>query len=195
LSLAFPLCVVRHGETDWNVEGRLQGQRDIGLNGRGRDQAASVGRLLKRDYPDVLSFHFVSSPLIRAHDTMRLMRGQMGLDPEAYRLDDRLKELTFGSWEGFTWREMQARDAVGSSAREADKWGYCPPGGESYAMLTTRIAGWLADLTEPTLAVTHGGVARVLLGLVAGVAQKELPLKDIAQGRALLFEGEKARWI
>jgi broad specificity phosphatase PhoE len=195
LPLAFPLCVVRHGETDWNAEGRLQGQRDIHLNGRGRDQAASVGRLLKRDYPETLSFDFVSSPLVRAQETMRLLRGEMGLDTEAYRLDARLKELTFGSWEGFTWSEMQARDAAGCAAREADKWGYCPPGGESYAMLSDRIAGWLADLNGPTLAVTHGGVARVLLGLVAGVAQKDLPLRDITQGRALMFEGEKARWI
>jgi broad specificity phosphatase PhoE len=62
-------------------------------------------------------------------------------------------------------------------------------------MLSERIAGWLADLKQPTLAVTHGGVARVLLGLVAGVAQEELPRRDIVQGRALLFTGEKARWI
>jgi probable phosphoglycerate mutase len=195
LALAHPLCIVRHGETDWNVEGRLQGQRDIDLNGRGRDQAASVGHILKRDVPDVLSFDFVSSPLTRAQDTMRLMRTSMGLDPQAYRLDDRLKELTFGSWEGLTWREMTARDPTGSSAREADKWGYCPPGGESYSMLSVRIAGWLAELNQPTVAVTHGGVARVLLGLIAGVSQKDLPLRDITQGRALLFENGEARWI
>lgn len=195
MTLAHPLCIVRHGETDWNVEGRLQGQRDIGLNGRGRDQASSVGHILKRDYPDVLDFDFISSPLTRAQDTMRLMRGSLGLDPDAYRLDARLKELTFGEWEGFTWPEMTKRDPEGSSAREANKWGYCPPGGESYAMLTTRIAGWLADIQEPTLAVTHGGVARVLLGLVAGVAQKDLPLRDITQGRALLFTSGTARWI
>jgi probable phosphoglycerate mutase len=195
VALAHPLCIVRHGETDWNVEGRLQGQRDIALNGRGRDQASSVGHILKRDVPEVLTFDFVASPLQRAQDTMRLMRTSMGLDPDAFRLDARLKELTFGSWEGFTWREMTERDPHGSAAREADKWGYCPPGGESYAMLTERIGGWLAELKQPTLAVTHGGVARVLLGLVAGVSQKELPLRDIAQGRALLFEDGKARWI
>jgi broad specificity phosphatase PhoE len=195
LSLAHPLCIVRHGETDWNVEGRLQGQRDIHLNGRGRDQAASVGRLLKRDYPGVLDFDFVSSPLTRAQDTMRLMRGAMGLDPQAYGLDDRLKELTFGGWEGFTWDEMMAKDPAGCTAREADKWGFVPPAGESYAMLSTRIEGWLAELNGPTLAVTHGGVARVLLGLIAGVSHKDLPLRDIKQGRALLFENSEARWI
>jgi broad specificity phosphatase PhoE len=195
LSLDFPLCIVRHGETDWNVEGRLQGQQDIPLNGKGRDQAAAVGRTLKRDYPETLAFDFVSSPLARAQETMLIMRGEMGVDPRAYRTDELLKELTFGEWEGYTWPEMQARDPVSCDARLRDKWGFCPPGGESYAMLSDRVEGWMKRLKGPTLAVTHGGVARVLLGLIAGMSQAELPMKNIVQGRALLFEGEKARWI
>lgn len=195
MALDFPLCIVRHGETDWNVEGRLQGQQDIPLNGKGRDQAAAVGRTLKRDYPNVLTYDFVSSPLARAQETMLIMRGEMGVDPRAYRTAGLLKELTFGEWEGFTWPEMQARDPVSCDARQRDKWGFCPPGGESYAMLSDRIEGWMKSLKGPTLAVTHGGVARVLLGLVAGMSQAELPMKNIVQGRALLFEGEKARWI
>src|SRR5690606_25817850 len=103
---------------DWNADGRLQGQQDIPLNGRGRDQAASVGRAL-RERPDIQTFDFVASPLCRAQETMRIMRGEMGLDPHSYRTDDRLKELTFGTWEGFTWPEMQKRDAAGCAAREA----------------------------------------------------------------------------
>ena len=91
--------------------------------------------------------------------------------------------------------EMRARDPVATAAREADKWGFQPPGGESYAMLSERVAGWVESIDRPTLAVTHGGVARVLLGLIAGISQTELPMKNIVQGRALLFEGEKARWI
>ncbi len=193
--LPFPLCIVRHGETDWNAESRLQGQQDVPLNGRGRAQAESVGRTLKQQFPDALSFDFVASPLGRAQETMRLMRGQMGLAPGAYRLDDRLKELTFGDWEGFTWEEMKLRDPAGCAARDAGKWAFCPPRGESYAMLSVRIAGWLQTLSEPTLAVTHGGVARVLLGLLAGVSEADLPNVDIVQGRALVFERGEARWV
>ena len=195
MPLEHPLCIVRHGETDWNVEGRLQGQQDVPLNGRGRDQAEAVGRVLKRDYPQVLGYAFVASPLLRARETMELMRGAMQVDPASYRIDARLKELTFGAWEGFTWDEMKQREPEACAARTADKWGYCPPGGESYAMLSDRIAGWLAEVKEPTVAVTHGGVARVLLGLLAGMSHTELPMKNIVQGRALMFEGGKARWV
>jgi probable phosphoglycerate mutase len=195
LPLDFPLCIVRHGETDWNVEGRLQGQQDVALNGRGRAQAEAVGKLLIQTEPAVAGWDFVASPLSRTRDTMELMRTAMRLDPATYRLDVRLKELTFGSWERSTWDEVKRMDAAGAAQREANKWSFCPPGGESYAMLSERIAGWLADVSQPTVAVTHGGVARVLMGLIAGVGQTDLPQKDIKQGRALMFEGGKVRWI
>ncbi|MFC5067175.1 histidine phosphatase family protein [Flaviflagellibacter deserti] len=195
MPLDYPLCIVRHGETDWNLEGRLQGQQDVRMNGRGRDQAEAVGRLLLQHAPEVLGWDFVASPLIRTRDTMELMRAAMGVDPKDYRLDPRLKELTFGSWECSTWDDVKRSFPDLAAKRKADKWAFCPPGGESYSMLSDRIADWLVDVKKPTLAVTHGGVARVLLGLLTGMAQVDLPVEDIKQGRALMFEDGKARWI
>jgi broad specificity phosphatase PhoE len=189
------LCVVRHGQTDWNAEGRLQGQQDIPINGRGRDQAAAVGRELLRVRPDVTGFRFVASPLGRTRETMEIMRLRLGLDAAGYAVDPRLMELTFGDWEGFTWSEVKARDPDGARARDADKWTFRPPRGESYADLTLRVRGWLDELAVPTLAVAHGGVARALLGILTGMAPAELTAKDIVQGRALIFEDGRADWI
>jgi hypothetical protein len=138
--LAVPLCIIRHGETDWNVEGRLQGQKDISLNGRGRAQAEAVGRELARLHPEITTFDFVSSPLLRARETMCILRASLDLDPDLYRVDEDLRELTFGSWEGWTWSEVRDHDPVGAAGREADKWAFVPPGGENYAMLAERIA-------------------------------------------------------
>jgi probable phosphoglycerate mutase len=189
------LSVVRHGQTDWNAEGRLQGQKDIPINGRGRDQAAAVGREILRVRPEVAGFHFVSSPLGRTRETMEIMRRGMGLDASGYATDRRLMELTFGDWEGLTWSEVQSRDPQGASARDADKWAFTPPHGESYIDLTTRIRGWLDDLAVPTVAVTHGGVARALLGILTGMAPDDLTACVITQGRALMFEDGRATWI
>lgn len=189
------LCLVRHGETDWNRVGRLQGTKDTPLNARGRDQAAAAGRLLATVHPEVAGFDFVASPLARARTTMELMRTAMRLPPTEYRLDDRLKELTFGRWEGMTLAELALHEPVGAKAREADKWGFVPPGGESYAMLSDRVGGWLAELERPTVAVSHGGVARVLLGLLGGVAKVKLPTLEITQGRVLVFEADRYRWV
>ena len=137
------LYFARHGETDWNRERRLQGQHDIPLNALGRVQAARCGELmrelLERDGRRAADYDYISSPLGRARETMELMRAGMGLDPAAYRTDARLMEMSFGRWEGFTFAELQAREAPALAERERDKWGFVLPGGESYAQLQVRV--------------------------------------------------------
>src|ERR1700760_4306480 len=94
------LYFIRHGETDWNAEGRLQGQHDTPLNKVGLDQAVRCGGILRalveREGHDPRAFDYVSSLLTRARNTMELLRGELALDPAGYRTDARLAELSFG---------------------------------------------------------------------------------------------------
>jgi broad specificity phosphatase PhoE len=195
-SISHRLIFIRHGETDWNVESRLQGQHDQPLNGRGRDQASAVGRMV-RDWrgQGLAELDFVASPLSRCLETMQLARTAMGLDPAAFRTDARLMELTFGRWEGLTWEELKAIDPWAAKAREGDKWSFTPPGGESYGMLADRLRPWLATVTKETLVVSHGGVARVLMALIANIPINSAPIRDIHQGRALIFEAGSCHWL
>ncbi|PZQ15884.1 MAG: histidine phosphatase family protein [Ancylobacter novellus] len=188
-----PLIFVRHGETDWNVAGRLQGRTDIPLNARGRDQADAVGRALK-DFSGVADRVFVASPLSRASDTMRRMRAAMGLDPDGFETDERLSEMSFGRWEGSTFFEIREREPGAMKAREADRWDHRPPDGESYADVSARVEAALAALDRPAVVVSHGGVARAVLAL-AGVERDRLPELRIQQGRALVIENGGWRWI
>lgn len=181
---------IRHGETDWNAQGRLQGQRDIPLNDRGRAQAEAAGARLRTLAPHYAGLDFVASPLGRTRETMERMRAVISLDPAAYRTDDRLKELTFGVWEGLTWKEVRACDPRGAAGRERDKWGFVPPGGESYAGLADRIAPVFEGLVRDTVVVSHGGVARAALALTGAVAREAAPRLDIWQGRILVLPGE-----
>src|SRR6478736_4690445 len=88
---------IRHGETSWNAQGRLQGTQDVPLNDLGRKQAAHAGNvladLLTRDGRDKATLPFVASPLQRARATMELVRGALKLPTETYALDDRLREI------------------------------------------------------------------------------------------------------
>src|SRR4051812_26559553 len=97
---------MRHGETDWNVEGRLQGGIDTPLNERGRAQAVHAGRVLAdlfgRQNLHASNFAFVASPLRRARVTMDMIRAELKLPPGGYALDDRLREIGYGHWEGST---------------------------------------------------------------------------------------------
>jgi probable phosphoglycerate mutase len=194
------LIFVRHGETAYNAENRLQGQLDIPLNARGREQARALGGALRTlvgreiDRLDEAQAFF-ASPLERARETMEIARDAMGLAPERYRLEAVLKELSFGVWEGLTWSEIEIKDPKGLWARRQDRWGFAPGGGESYAMLADRLRPWLDGLNEHAFVTSHGGVARVLMALIAGVPPAKAVRAPIIQGRAIIFENGSFRWI
>ncbi|MEJ2376288.1 MAG: histidine phosphatase family protein [Pseudolabrys sp.] len=189
------LYYIRHGETDWNVVGRLQGQQDIPLNARGRAQSAHCGEILRDLFAqtgrDPAAPDYVSSPLGRARETMELARAAMGLPPQDYRLDPRVTEICFGDWEGYTIPELRARDPQGIAAREHDKWHFVPPGGESYREMTARMREWHASLAHDTVVVAHGGTARGLMASLGIAKPAAAPLIDIAQGVVYVFEGER----
>lgn len=194
------LIFIRHGQTDWNAEGRMQGQMDIPLNAVGRDQAEGNGRRLKvfLEQEDLApdTFDFVASPLGRTRMTMELARQSMSLDSDAYRLDPRLKELTFGRWEGSTYEELEVQEPDLVNERRANKWGFAPPGGgESYQMLTERIGGWLKSVDRPSIVVAHGGVFRVLRGLLEGLDKATVPKLDVPQDKVFVWRGSQFAWI
>jgi broad specificity phosphatase PhoE len=184
---------IRHGETDWNVGGRLQGRRDVPLNARGRAQAAHCGGLLRdlfaRDGRDPADLDYVSSPLGRARETMELARPALGLGPEGYRVEPRLSEISFGEWEGFTIAQLHTHDPQRIAQREHDKWHFLPPGGESYELMSARIREWYESLTQDTVATAHGGTARGLIAILGIAKPAAAPLVDIAQGVVYVFEG------
>jgi broad specificity phosphatase PhoE len=182
---------IRHGETEWNAEGRLQGAQDIPLNDLGRKQAAHAGGilagLLARDGQSEASIAFVASPLGRARSTMEVVRGALGLPPRDYSVDDRLREIGYGHWEGSTLDEMQASDPEVFARRQADKWMVSPPGGESYASVQLRMRDWYDSLLADTVAVAHGGTARALmvaLGIETPASAADL---TIEQGAVYVF--------
>ena len=190
-----PIYFLRHGQTDWNAAGRLQGRLDIALNAKGREQAKRNGGVLAELIHDPKPLTFVASPLQRTRQTMQIAREALGLPPEGYETDDRLLEIHFGDWEGKTWSEIK-RDAPSTyQARDADAFNYAVPGGESYAMVTKRVVSWLADVSTPTVVVSHGGVMRCLRGHVLGLPDAAILHLEVPQDKVMLIEGGAVRLI
>jgi probable phosphoglycerate mutase len=182
---------IRHGETSWNAEGKLQGAQDIALNDLGRKQAVAAGNILvglfARDGRSKSALSFVASPLIRARATMELVRGELKLPLAGYALDDRLREIGYGQWEGSTLPEMQVADPELFARRQTEKWTVAPPGGESYVAVQARMQDWYASLQADTVAVAHGGTARALmvaLGIETPLSAADL---TIEQGAVYVF--------
>jgi probable phosphoglycerate mutase len=194
----YPLVYfVRHGQTQWNAEHRLQGQADTDLNALGREQATRNGGRLAEFIDNPADFDFVASPMRRTRETMERLRAAMRLDPLAYRTDPRLVEMSFGDWQGFTFLELEARLPGSTGRRRFDKWDFQPPGegAESYQMLLERVKPWFDALDRQTVCVTHGGVMRCLFRLVEGVSKQEAARLEIPQDRVLRLQGRSLEWL
>ena len=182
---------IRHGETAWNAAGRFQGTLDIPLNELGRRQAVAAGEilagLLARDGRAAAALPYVASPLGRARLTMELVREVLKLPAADYSVDDRLREIGYGQWEGLTLPEMQLHDAATFASRNLDKWGIAAPAGESYASVTLRMREWFDSLLADTVTVAHGGTMRALMVALGVASPLEAAETPIGQGVVYVF--------
>ena len=196
----FPhIIFIRHGQTDWNIEGRFQGQTEIPLNKVGENQALRNGKVLQ-DYLTkrnkvVADYQWACSPQIRARKTMDLVKSAGNVRSGKYQLEKQLIEISFGKWEGHTSEELAGKFAEDFNQRKNDKWSFVPPEGESYEMASRRVAEWLNQLTGPTIVVSHGGINRVLRGLLFAVPEKVLPELYVPQDQFLVCENGCGMWL
>ncbi len=186
---------VRHGQTDFNAAKRIQGTLETPINATGRDQARRNGGLLAELIGEKDRFDFVASPLLRARQTMEIVRGAIGLPTHGYRTDDRLKEISFGAWGGLTWAEIEARDPGTYARRQADRWNVPAPGGECYRDLYRAVVDWLESVTSDTVVVAHYGTARCIRGHILKLAPDEILNLDAPQDKVLMIEGDATTWL
>jgi broad specificity phosphatase PhoE len=115
------------------------------------------------------------------------VRGALGLAPLDYALDERLREIGYGQWEGSTLAEMQQQDPDLFARRQAEKWTVSPPGGESYVAVQARMSDWYNRLAADTVAVAHGGTARALMVALGIESPQSAGDLSIEQGAVYLF--------
>jgi len=190
--------MLRHGETAWNTERRMQGSKNSDLTERGRLQARAMGRALKAELahepgPTV----FLRSPLGRVRETSEIIGQELGLAPDQWRDDPRLVELGYGDWEGFSWKEIEVTHPTALADWRADPHGFSPPGGETHLELRRRSAAVLADIVASqrrTVVVGHGVSGAVVRGLNIGLdAQAMFVLEKPQDAFFRLLAGREER--
>jgi probable phosphoglycerate mutase len=187
------IFLVRHGETEWNRIRRYQGWLDSPLTPEGIAQAEAIGRLLCR-LPETAAAEIVASPIGRARHTAEIIaeclsdhRGR----PRPVRFDERLREISLGSWDGLDKRDIRRRAPELFAGEEGRwEWYFRTPDGETYDAFAARIAAFLADLGDvPVIAVSHGVVTRVLRGLYAGMPRDAALRLTVPQDRVFVLAG------
>ena len=162
------VVAVRHGETAWNVQTRIQGQIDIALNAAGCEQAQRLSRALAGEQLDAV----YASDLRRAADTAHAVAARVGL---AVRTEVSLRERAFGDFEGLTWAEVEQQHPEASRRWRVRDASFGPPGGETLAVFYERAVSALAAIAERhrgqhIAIVTHGGVLDALYRAASRIA-------------------------
>jgi len=188
-----PIYFVRHGETDWNVQGLIQGWTDIELNQKGHAQARAVGQALTRVREFHPDFNFVVSPLLRARQTMGYIAEALELEPEQVAIDPAVTELGFGVWEGKPFWELKASPIY--PPHPEDRYFWRPEAGESYEDGHGRINQWLDTLDRPTVVGAHGAIGRCLIAEIAGLPRRDPVELVMRQGYFCKLADGKAEWF
>ena len=158
------VALLRHGDTAWSAEGRIQGRSDVPLSAAGR---AALGGF---QWPArCREMQVVTSPLSRCTETAALI-GAADAAREA-----RLVEMSWGEWEGCVLAQLRAQLGEALRENEARGWDFRPAGGESPREVLVRAQGWLRDCDRPTLAVTHRGVIRAIFAAATGWDMRGAP--------------------
>lgn len=187
------IYLARHGQTEFNVARRYQGQGDSPLTVRGQAQAQRMGERLVALVPDVRGWRLCSSPLGRARHTAEIIAEALG-GALAVETDARLAEVSMGEWDGLTFEEVEARRPRHVEHCERHFHG---PGGETFEDLSARLGDWLADVGSRgrVIAVSHGMSGRVLRGLYGGLPRNRMLRLDAPQDALHLLEGGRVRRI
>lgn len=163
------IYLIRHGETEWNAQGRFQGKLDSALTGTGVKQAEAIGRRLAG--LDLAFEAFVCSPLGRTRQTAAIIAASADLP--AAQCDDRLAEVSLGSWDGLTHIDIDAQWPGLLDGSTPFDWFFRSPDGESYDAAFLRAESWLRERQGATVAVSHGLVSRIIRGAYSGLSRTE----------------------
>lgn len=199
--MAYPkIILVRHGETEWNAEGRYQGQLDSPLTDKGKRQAKDNGQKIKRHLAKASDFKLdevkiFSSPLGRAKSTALIVVDELEVSSDRIIFDERVQEFNYGVLEGKTKEYCKKNYLEIIEAREADKWFYQLEDGDSYKLVAKRVKSWLDSLDSDkiVIAVTHEMVNRALRKLYRDISiDKALMLRQ-ANNVVLLLENSEEK--
>lgn len=187
------MFVVLHGQTEWNRDGRLQGQHDSPLTDEGRRQSTRAGQIIKAHAGHRVDVRIMTSPLQRAQTTAQIIADVLGFPSAAIETDPRIGELALGEWEGCTRAEIHARWPERMHGGTHNSWYFRAPGGESYEAVTARLSSWLAAFgdNDRLIAVSHGIAARVLRGIYRKLSFEELCLLPVVRDAPYRLSGSR----
>jgi broad specificity phosphatase PhoE len=187
------IYLLRHGETELNAAGRYQGHKDSPLTPRGREQAASLGRILAAAVGNLaVPLTTYVSPLGRAVETADIIAQHVPV----HRIEElRLNEVSIGSWDGLSHYEISMEYPDALSGADAFDWFFRSPDGECLAGVKARVSAWLAEAATPSVAISHGLTGRIIRGVYLGLSDRQMLELPVPQDGLYVLSDKAARLL
>ncbi|WP_439142453.1 histidine phosphatase family protein [Planktotalea sp.] len=188
--MAFPkFYILRHGQTEWNVAARLQGQLDSPLTQAGQDQAQRQAEIMRPVLEQNPTLSMFTSPQGRARSTAKIVGDSLMY---GFVTDVRLREIGAGPWDGSYLTDIkQSHSALFNQARNAFELMFLAPDGEGQHAVQRRCEAFLTEQTAPAILVTHGATLCVLRGILRGMSFDETLNLEHEQGCVYVIENGK----
>jgi probable phosphoglycerate mutase len=178
--MSVEIFLLRHGETEWNLDGRLQGQLDSPLTDLGRRQAQQLADLLANTFGETDLPPIQASPLGRAQQTANLIRGRFATT--LHLVEPRLTEVSFGDWEGLTFDDIENDWADLIDSYDDLDWLFEAPNGEGYEQAVARADSWLQSQSGRLIAISHGLTAQLICSLYLGLSRADVAAFTVEHG-------------
>ncbi|MFJ8260761.1 histidine phosphatase family protein [Rummeliibacillus sp. NPDC094406] len=187
------ICLIRHGETVFNSQGRYQGQLDSPLTDDGIEQVKNISKLLKLVIDEPSEWEIISSPLGRTLQSTEIICEILGYDLNKVTTDSRLKEVSVGSWEGLTIQEIESSWPELLENTDTYNWYFNSPDGESYDSVVMRISEWLESIKDKkkVIAVSHGLTGRIIRGVYQNLKKDHLLRLEVSQNTFFKLNNNK----
>ncbi|WP_336636653.1 histidine phosphatase family protein [Lysinibacillus fusiformis] len=177
------IYLLRHGETEYNTQGRYQGQLDSPLTVLGREQVQQNARMLKTFIGHAHDWKIISSPLGRAVESTEILCETIGYDYNKVEFDQRLTEVAVGQWAGLKMSDIQQTWPDLLTNTDAFNWYFHAPDGESYEAVVSRLSSWLNEIQHypKVVVVSHGLTGRILRGIYARLHKEDALQLEVSQ--------------
>ncbi|HWI47818.1 MAG TPA: histidine phosphatase family protein [Rummeliibacillus sp.] len=177
------ICLIRHGETVFNSQGRYQGELDSPLTQDGIEQVKNISKLLKLVIDEPNEWEIISSPLGRTLQSTEIICEILGYDLNKVTTDSRLKEVSVGSWAGLTTQEIESSWPKLLENTDTYNWYFNSPDGESHDSVVRRVSEWLGSIRDKkkVIAVSHGLTGRIIRGVYQNLKKDQLLRLEVSQ--------------
>lgn len=177
------IYLLRHGETEFNTQGRYQGELDSPLTEVGVQQVQQNAQMLKSLIGNPNEWKIVSSPLGRAMQSTEIICETIGYDVKKVEKDERLTEVAVGQWAGLTTKEIESSWPNLFQNTDVYNWYFNAPNGEAYDSVVCRLSAWLKDMQHVpnVIAISHGLTGRILRGIYADLKKEDALKLEVSQ--------------